>query len=92
MLSLDNSIELFEFHDRELYDEVISPIKPKYLSIYFRTHPVKKIYNRSVGSLLEFLGDMGGLVEIILLFFSGIMSFIVARDFRAAMISDTYKV
>ena len=42
--------------------------------------------------MLEFLGDMGGLIEIIFLFVSILMGFIIERNFIAAMISDTYKV
>ena len=92
LLSLDESIETFEYHDREFYDVRINPETPIYLSVYFRSHPIKKIYTRSIGSLLEFLGDIGGMIELVLLFFAGIMSFIIGRSFRAAMISDTYKV
>ena len=42
--------------------------------------------------MLEFLGDIGGLIEIIFLAVAGFMVFITERNFKAAMISDTYKV
>ena len=51
-----------------------------------------RVYNRTIGSMLEFLGDMGGLIEIVFLFFAGVIYFVLDRNFTAAMITDTYKV
>ena len=51
-----------------------------------------RVYHRSVGSMLEFLGDMGGLIEIVFLFVSGVIYLVLDRNFKAAIISDTYKV
>ena len=51
-----------------------------------------RVYNRSVGSMLEFLGDMGGLIEIVFLFVAGVIYLVLDRNFWAAIISDTYKV
>ena len=42
--------------------------------------------------MLEFLGDMGGLIEIVFLFVAGLIYLLLDRNFRAAIISDTYKV
>ena len=42
--------------------------------------------------MLEFLGDMGGLIQIVFLFFAGVIYLVVDRNFKAALISDTYKV
>ena len=42
--------------------------------------------------MLQFLGDIGGLIEIIFLFCSGLVYLIVDRNFKAAIIRDTYKV
>ena len=42
--------------------------------------------------MLEFLGDMGGLIEIVFLFFVGCIYLVLDRNFKAALISDTYKV
>ena len=42
--------------------------------------------------MLEFMGDVGGLFEIIYLAVAGVITFIVHRDFKAAIISDTYQV
>ena len=42
--------------------------------------------------MLEFLGDMGGLIQIVFLIVYLPVSFIVERNFKAAIISDAYKV
>ena len=42
--------------------------------------------------MLEFLGDMGGLIQIVFLIVYLPVSFIVQRNFKAAIISDAYKV
>ena len=57
-----------------------------------RLDPVKNIHIRSVQSMLEFLGDMGGLIQIVFLFAWGFVAYFVERNFKAAIISDTFKV
>ena len=42
--------------------------------------------------MLEFLGDIGGLIEIVGLTIATVMAFIVERRFYGAVISDMYKV
>ena len=61
-------------------------------SLWLRLDPVMNIHIRSVQSMLEFLGDMGGLIQIVFLFVFGVVSFIIDRNFKAAIISDAYKV
>ena len=53
---------------------------------------MRNIHIRSVQSMLEFLGDMGGLIQIVFLFVFGVVGFIIDRNFKAAIISDAYKV
>ena len=85
-------IEIFEYHNQHTYEEVIRPSNPRHATIYLRADHTKNIYNRSVGSMLEFLGDIGGLIEIVFLTVASCIVFITERNFKAAMISDTYKV
>ena len=54
--------ELFEFNGRHQHDDPFNPDERNYAEIYLRSDPTKRVYNRSVGSMLEFLGDMGGLI------------------------------
>ena len=42
--------------------------------------------------MLEFLGDMGGLIEICFLIVWGLIAVLIERNFKAAIISDTFKV
>ena len=65
---------------------------PVLVKMYIRHARTKKIYFRAVGSMLEFLGDIGGLIEITFLCVSGMIFFITERNFKAALISDTFKV
>ena len=60
--------------------------------MYLRLDPVKNIHIRSVQSMLEFLGDMGGLIQIVFLVSWGIVVILLERNFKAAIISDIFKV
>ena len=42
--------------------------------------------------MLAYLGDVGGLIEIVFLTIGGSMAFIIDRNFTAAIIRDVYKV
>ena len=97
----DNQIKLFrdtknftvnEFDHSQTHTELIDVEKPEYATIYLRTSQSVREYNRSVGSMLDFLGDTGGLFEIVALFVYVIIKLVVERNFRAAIISDAYKV
>ena len=71
---------------------MFDPEEQYLVSMFLRLDPIKKIYSRSVRSMLEFLGDMGGLIQIVFLFFAGVVGFVIDRNFKAEIISDTYKV
>ena len=92
MKKAQEPIHSFEFDSSREYDEVVDPETPMLTTIYIRHGRTKKLYFRSVGSMLEFLGDLGGLIEICFIVVSGMIFFITERNFKAAMISDTYKV
>ena len=92
LFSTPQERELFEFNDRHQHDEPFNPEQGSYVDIYIRSDPTKRVYNRSVRSMLAFFGSMGGLIRIVSLFFTGLISSIVNRNFTAALISDTYKV
>ena len=85
-------IDSFEFDHMREYNEVVNASDPVLIKFFIRSARTKKVYFRSVGSMLEFLGDLGGLIEITFLFVGGMIFFITERNFKAAMISDTYKV
>ena len=74
------------------YDSAFHEDKAILYSLYLRHDPVMTIYIRSVQSMLEFLGDIGGLIQIVALFVFGFVGFIIERNFKAAILSDVYKV
>ena len=97
----DNQIKLFrdtknftvnEFVHSQTHTELIDPEKQEYATVFLRTSQSVREYRRSVGSMLDFLGDTGGLFEIVALFVYVIIKLVVERNFRAAIISDAYKV
>ena len=92
IISSQEPINTYEFDNSREYDEIVDPDEPVLTNMYIRQGRTKKLYFRSVGSMLEFLGDLGGLIEITFLCVSGCIFFITERNFKAAMISDTYKV
>ena len=89
----EKQAHIFEFDNRYQYDEINLDERPEsYFKLYLRSDPTQVVYHRSVGSMLEFLGDMGGLIEIVFLFMGGIIFLIIDRNFKAELIRDTYKV
>ena len=81
-----------EFVHAQTHTEIIKEEELEYATIYLRTSQSVREYRRSVGSMLDFLGDTGGLFEIVALFVYVIIKLVVERNFRAAIISDAYKV
>ena len=97
----DNQIKLFrdtksftvnELDFSQAHTALIDAEHLEYAAIFLRTSQVVREYNRSVGSMLDFLGDTGGLFEIVALFVYVMIKLVVERNFRAAIISDAYKV
>ena len=80
-----------EFSNKFYHTDELNTDK-EYVTVHLMADPVKRIYSRQVGSLLEYLGDIGGLIEIIFITVAGVMGFIIDRNFKAAIIKDMYKV
>ena len=57
-----------------------------YISIYLRQDEMQKIYKREEYDLLTYLGDMGGLLDIILVVGAAISSSVVSRLFFASLV------
>ena len=51
-----------------------------------------KYHRRQTYRLIEYLGDIGGLIQIIFLVGSFLVGFIIERQFKAAMVSETYQI
>ena len=64
--------KFFEFSSSWTYSTWISDCTPleeiEYLEIFFRADNKEKLYKREDYSLLEYLGDIGGLLDFVLIF------------------------
>ena len=90
------SKELFEISRAQDYTEVIPFFKPvkdrQYLNIFLRADNQSNIYKRISYDVLSYLGDLGGLLDAILMIGFTFTSFFASKLFRAALINQFYKV
>ena len=63
-----------------------------YAAIYLRADEITKNHIRRTYSLLEFLGDLGGIKEILFALFSYMIGFLIERKFNTKLVGDLYKV
>ena len=70
------------------------PDDPKkvYSTMYFRTAPTKRVYSKDPYKVLNLLGDMGGLLDIIFAFGVLITIGYVKRAFARSLLGDAYQV
>ena len=92
LFELIGNQQIFEQGDTIYRELPFSTENNRLFRMNIRLDPVKNIHIRSVQSMLEFLGDMGGLIQIVFLFAWGFVAYFVERNFKAAIISDTFKV
>ena len=64
----------------------------EYVTFYLRQDEQKRLYKREEYDILTYLGDMGGLLDIILLFGVFLSSKFVNRLFHAALVKQTYRI
>ena len=48
-----------------------------YSKVYIRKDASKRIYSRSVQNLLEFVGDLGGMIEVLIVIGTFMTGFII---------------
>ena len=60
--------------------------------MHIRADNSTRYHRRQTYRLIEYLGDIGGLIQIILLTGSFFVGFIIERQFKAAMVSETYQI
>ena len=63
-----------------------------YLSMYFRADSQARIYKRISYDILTYLGDVGGLLDFVLLMGFLFTSFFASKLFNAALIGQVYRV
>ena len=51
-----------------------------------------RYHKRQTYRLIEYLGDIGGLIQLIWIGGNLFVGFIIERQFKAAMVSETYQI
>jgi hypothetical protein len=75
------------------YDSLFAPVKVKdnYLvGMYIRYDKQSDVYSRKIYSLLDFLGDIGGFKETVIIFGQFLVGFMVERLFFAKIMKNIY--
>ena len=89
-------IDMYERADlREYYDlkpEGIPWDEYSYFNLYFRADVSRNIYRRENYDILTFLGDMGGLLDILLAIGWTFTSFLTSRLVMAELVRNVYKI
>ena len=92
----ETEVQLFEVAARVDYfyrvpDEVTLEDK-RYLKIYLRANNEQRLYKREGYDMLTYLGDLGGLADVLLIAGSSLTGLFSAKLFQAALISSAYKI
>ena len=69
-----------------------NPADQVFASIQFRADNSMRYHKRQTYRLIEYLGDIGGLIELVWIGGSLFVGFIIERQFNAAMVSETYQI
>ena len=102
----DNIWDIYEFTEKELQiveyastDKRTSWIPPStpvkertYVDLFLRQNESVRHYKREEYDILTLLGDLGGLLDIVLLTGVAISSPFVVRLFQAAVVSNNYRI
>ena len=89
---------IFEYIRHYSYTEVPKwtekdPLKEReYAAIYIRSENFSRNYTRRTYGLIEYLGDLGGIQEIIFAVCGYLVGFLIQRMFNAELVQDIYKV
>ena len=60
--------------------------------MFIRAENFHRLYTREYYDMLTYLGDLGGLMDVVLLFCWFISGLFATRLFQAALVNSTYKV
>ena len=90
------SIKFFEpsFTERthRSIPENAPPEEIEYIKVFFRADSRSKLYKREDYQLLVYLGDLGGLIDFVIIFCYGLSHPFVQRLFQAALIEQAYRL
>ena len=63
-----------------------------FLELFLRNENFNHVYSREYYDLVQYLGDLGGLLDVVLVFGWILTSFFSFRLFQSALVSSTYKL
>ena len=90
------SIKFFEtsysLYAQSHIPENTPPEDIEYIKIYLRADSNSKLYKREDYQLLEYLGDLGGLLDFVILLCWASSHVFVKRLFNAALIQQVYRL
>ena len=87
MYEISRMQDYYELNSKDLPVE-----ERKYLSVFLRADNQSHIYKRVSYDILTYLGDLGGLLDSVLLIGFIFTSFFAGKMFKAAMINQFYRV
>ena len=92
----EQDIPLFEhsyFQQVPFWIPSDTPIEDRtYVSVYLRHDTRSRLYKREEYDLLTYFGDVGGLLDIVLLFGFALSSPFIGRLFHAALVKENYRI
>lgn len=62
------------------------------MSIFLRAESIQKLYRRTDYEILTYLGDLGGLIDVVVIFFYFLAQPFVRRIFQAQLVSKAYRL
>jgi hypothetical protein len=95
-IQLGQSVDLdfYSVNNIRQYDALFAPVEVKdnYLvGMYLRYDKSSDEYTRKIYSLLDFLGDIGGFKETVIIFGQFVIGFVVERLFFAKIMKNIYQ-
>ena len=73
-------------------DPSVPQAEREYYGVFLRSSHTQREYRRETYQLLEYLGDLGGLIDIILILVAFIVNQIIERQFNAAIMGRTFQI
>ena len=92
----ERDLELFEIDSVQQVHRIAFDSQPladrNLISIYLRTANTKRAYKREEYELLEYVGELGGIRDIVILFVSFFTTNVIKRIYYAAMVAKTFAI
>ena len=102
----DNSFDIFDLYQEEFdifeqagrYDytqrmpQAIDVAEREYLSIFFRADNELRLYKRARDDIVTYMGDLGGLLDVLVVLGYTLTGIFASKIFKAALIGSAYRI